>query len=431
MRHEENSKAEREPQRTPETRTESMLTSTTLQPFQAGAHLMWSMERDGWRKRPTGRRGSREGATPQPRVSFEREERGNGRRTSSHLGDGGKGGSGGDVSRSRAGEFGLEVLHCLADPCVEVHDGLPAKPGAGACDIRLTLVRVIHRRGEVDDADGAVDVLLDVPCEGQDTGLDGVANVGGEVGVAVHQLVQPLDQVADILEGTCLTPVSVDGDGGATEGLGDEVADDAAVVGVHSRPEGVEDPGDANGDVLLLLVRIHHRLGDALPLVVAGPRPDGVHVAPVVLFLRVHLGVPVDLRRAGQQHPRLHMAGEAEEVEGPEGAGLDGLDGVVLVVLRGCRARQVVDLVALEEEGPSDVVVHQLEVRVTDPMLHVPPPPGEEVVNDHDVMALHHELIHQVGAHKPRAARDEDAFAEGEREVLDEGVALGGARRGS
>lgn len=24
--------------------------------------------------------------------------------------------------------------------------------------------------GEVDDADGAVDVLLDVPCEGQDTG---------------------------------------------------------------------------------------------------------------------------------------------------------------------------------------------------------------------------------------------------------------------
>jgi dihydroorotase len=39
--------AEREPQRTPETRTESMLTSTTLQPFQAGARLMWSMERLG------------------------------------------------------------------------------------------------------------------------------------------------------------------------------------------------------------------------------------------------------------------------------------------------------------------------------------------------------------------------------------------------
>lgn len=43
-------------------------------------------------------------------------------------------------------------------------------------------------------------------------------------------------------------PFSVDGDGGAAEGLGDEVADDAAVIGVHPRPEGVEDPVEGGGE---------------------------------------------------------------------------------------------------------------------------------------------------------------------------------------
>jgi hypothetical protein len=46
----------------------------------------------------------------------------------------------------------------------------------------------------------------------------------------------------------------------------------------------------------LVLVGIHHGLGDALALVIACPGPDGVHVAPVRLGLRVHLGVTVYLQ---------------------------------------------------------------------------------------------------------------------------------------
>lgn len=45
----------------------------------------------------------------------------------------------------------------------------------------------------------------------------------------------------------------------------------------------------------LLLVGVHHGLRHSLPLVVAGPGPDGVHVAPVRFPLRVLLRISVDL----------------------------------------------------------------------------------------------------------------------------------------
>ena len=51
------------------------------------------------------------------------------------------------------------------------------------------------------------------------------------------------------------------------------------------------------------MVRHGHGLGEALGLVVDAPGPDGVHVAPVGLGLRVHLRVAVDLARGGQEEP--------------------------------------------------------------------------------------------------------------------------------
>jgi hypothetical protein len=57
---------------------------------------------------------------------------------------------------------------------------------------------------------------------------------------------------------------------------------------------------------------------------------------------------------------------------------------------------------------------------VADPVLHVLFPPREHVVQHNHFVALHHQPVHQVGAHKPRAPRHQDPLA----------VALGQGRHG-
>ena len=51
------------------------------------------------------------------------------------------------------------------------------------------------------------------------------------------------------------------------------------------------------------------RLGDALPLVVAGARPDGIDVAPVALGLRMDRGIAVDLGDGRLEHARADALG--------------------------------------------------------------------------------------------------------------------------
>ena len=58
---------------------------------------------------------------------------------------------------------------------------------------------------------------------------------------------------------------------------------------MHARAKRVEDACDAHLDSILVRVSIAKRLCNALGLVVACTRADGVDVAPVGLRLRVHL----------------------------------------------------------------------------------------------------------------------------------------------
>ena len=59
-------------------------------------------------------------------------------------------------------------------------------------------------------------------------------------------------------------------------------------------------------------------------------------------------------------------------------------------------------------ERIDDVVNDELEIGMTKPMLNVALPAGEVVVGDDDLVALQHELVHQVRADEPGAARDEN-----------------------
>jgi len=77
--------------------------------------------------------------------------------------------------------------------------------------------------------------------------------------------------------------------------LQDEIADHASVIRVHPRPVGVEDPHDLDRQIALETVGVEQRFGAALPFIVAGTQPDRIHVAPVLLHLRVDVGVAVNL----------------------------------------------------------------------------------------------------------------------------------------
>ena len=74
-----------------------------------------------------------------------------------------------------------------------------------------------------------------------------------------------------------------------------EIGDDPAVLCVHPRPVGVEDPGDSDLYPGPLVVSIGQSLRHPLALVIAGPGADGVNIAPVGLGLWMDLGISVDL----------------------------------------------------------------------------------------------------------------------------------------
>jgi hypothetical protein len=109
----------------------------------------------------------------------------------------------------------------------------------------------------------------------------------------------------------------------------------------------------------------------------------------------------------------LHPLGQAEHVDGAVHAGLGGLHRVELIVDRGCRAGQVVDLVDLDIERKGHVVAHQLEVRAFQQMGDVVLGPGEEVVETNHVVAFGEQTLAEVAAEEAGAAGNEDTFSQG------------------
>lgn len=63
------------------------------------------------------------------------------------------------------------------------------------------------------------------------------------------------------------------------------------------------------------------------------------------------------------------MRREREREEGKESY----LDGVVLIVWRRCWARQMINLIHFSEQRIDDIVDHELEVGMADPVLDIAP----------------------------------------------------------
>mmetsp|Transcript_12336 Transcript_12336/g.31881 ORF Transcript_12336/g.31881 Transcript_12336/m.31881 type:complete len:224 (-) Transcript_12336:663-1334(-) len=192
-------------------------------------------------------------------------------------------------------ELLCEILDRVAEALLDRHLWLPTNVLASHGDVGLALLGIVRGLGPVHN--GRVGFcLLDYQLSKLfDRVLVRVAEVARLVVVRVHELEEALDKVVYVLEGARGLAVPVDGDVLALEGLDDEVGHHTPVVRVHARPEGVENPRDANVHVPLRLVSVHHGLRHPLALVVARAGPDGVHVAVVRLLLGVLLGVAVDL----------------------------------------------------------------------------------------------------------------------------------------
>ncbi|GLT71057.1 hypothetical protein SLA2020_431000 [Shorea laevis] len=80
--------------------------------------------------------------------------------------------------------------------------------------------------------------------------------------------------------------------------------------------------------------------------------------------------------------------------------GYDCLDWIVLVMHRGGRASEVVDLVNFQENRLDDVVSDEFEPGIPEVVNQVVLPPREEVIHhDHAVPSLH-QTVHEVAPHE-------------------------------
>ena len=102
-----------------------------------------------------------------------------------------------------------------------------------------------------------------------------VTNIYWHVVVAIHELDQSSDQIVNVLEAASVSAVSVYCNVLVLEGLDDEVRHDTTIVGVHSGAEGVKNTSDADFDVVLAFVGIHHCFIHTLTLIVACLPRDG------------------------------------------------------------------------------------------------------------------------------------------------------------
>ena len=177
---------------------------------------------------------------------------------------------------------------------------------------------------------------------------------------------------------------------------------------MHARAVGVENPRHLDPQFVLPPIIEEQSFGAALAFIIARARADRIDVAPVVLGLRMHVGIAIDFRGRGLENFRLHALGETQHVDGAVHAGLGRLHRVVLVVDGRGRTGEIVDLVDLEIDREGHVVADQFEVLVVEQMLDIGARAGEKIVEADDVGALVQQAFAQMRAEKSGTAGDEN-----------------------
>ena len=202
------------------------------------------------------------------------------------------------------------------------------------------------------------------------------------------------------------------------QGLHYEIADYAAVMGVHSRAVGIENAHHLDRNPILTVIIETECFGAPLSLVVTGPEADGIDISPVVFPLRMYQGIAVDLAGGGLQHFALDPLGQAEHVDGAHDVCFYRLDRIDLVVDGRGRAGQVIDFIYLEHYGLGDVVADQLDIRKRDEVDNIVLCPCKKIVETEDVVSFGGKSLAQMGSQKTRAPRHQDSFFAGDTPFL-------------
>lgn len=120
-------------------------------------------------------------------------------------------------------------------------------------------------------------------------------------------------------------------------------------------------------------------------------------------------GVPIHLTRTGEQKPCPNSLGKSQHIKSTHHIGLNGLDWVILIMNRGGRAGQVVDLIDLQQNRLNDVMPNELEPRVPKMVHQIILPPGKEIINHNHVVAPVKELVNKMRPNEPSTAGDDNS----------------------
>src|SRR5436190_18808520 len=106
------------------------------------------------------------------------------------------------------------------------------------------------------------------------------------------------------------------------QGLSNECRHDPSIVQTHAGSVSVKNAHDLGIDVVIPVIGHGHCFSETLGLIVNPARADWIHIAPVILLLRMHQWIAIAFRSRSENERGLLVLGQAEGVVSPECADL-------------------------------------------------------------------------------------------------------------
>lgn len=216
--------------------------------------------------------------------------------------------------------------------------------------------------------------------------------------VDLGQSEQAIDQIVDKAERTRLLSISDDREWLPVDGLMDECRNDAPIIPSHSRPIGIEDPGNAGINLVSPPPCMGGYLGESLGFVVTAANGVERHVARIRLALRVLGGVTIDFAGAGEDEPGIIPASQLQRMTRSICICGQYLQLLALKVSRAGGGGQVEDQVHLADVAKTvaDIVLEKGEAGVPSEMAEIRHATRTQVVYRMDGVAFPEQAVCEV-----------------------------------